>query len=173
MRAEEVLPKLGHHRFSLTVRIIASILVVTFLAQDIVWAHPAAFVNRSSQNDKLATESFFKQKDSVAKFYVRAIDDLIQNKLNEMIKAAKKDPDRISLDDIKEAAKTLAAEERSDWFKRNNLLCTVNDDEVLISFSPGYVIRYFKYNLDKPNLKKYGNLLHESTKPVNEYSRLY
>ena len=79
MRSEEVLPKLSHRRFPLAVRIIASILVVTFLAQDIVWAHPDPFRNPSVKKATLAPDSFFRQKGSQERAATLSIEILIEN----------------------------------------------------------------------------------------------
>ena len=72
--------KLANHRFPLAVRIISFILVITFLAQDIVWAHPDLFADKYSQNNKLAPNTFFNLKDSRYKSIALFAEFLIENK---------------------------------------------------------------------------------------------
>ena len=168
MRAEEVLPKLSHRRFPLAVRIIASILVVTFLAQDIAWAHPAPFIDKAAQNNKLAAESFFKQKNLFIKAYVREVDALVRNKLASVTGKA---PNEMTIDDVKRALLSIQKEDAA-WLQQNNISFSINDNEALISFSPGYFIRYFKFDLQSPNFTEHDNHL-IVTRSVNKDGFLY
>ena len=68
-------------RFYFPIRIIAFILAITFIAQDISWAHPDSFANNNSPNNKLAPPLFSLEKESPDRVLVKIIESAIDRKL--------------------------------------------------------------------------------------------
>ncbi|MDD5422440.1 MAG: hypothetical protein PHT32_03340, partial [Candidatus Omnitrophica bacterium] len=151
-------------RFNRPIRIIAAILVITFIAQDITWANPDFFSERKPRNNKVAVESFLKLKDSGPKASVRFIDVLIQ-------RLSGKEKADLTLDDVKKAVRTMA-EQDHEWLQDNGMVCNIFYDEVLINFS-GYTLRYFKFDPLESNIKKYRNKRVMVSIPVNRRELLY
>ena len=144
MRAEEVLPKLSYRRFPLAVRIIASVLVVTFFAQDIVWAHPDPFVSKFTQNNKLAPKSIFKDPstESIERYYSA----LLLEKIEKACEKIDRPVNRINFNSVKIVLKKLKPE---PWMK----IIDPEGDEVFAQFQSGNMLRF--YDPDKMKISKY------------------
>ena len=88
--------KKTYHMFSLPVRIISAILIISFLAYDISWAYPDRLLNAPSQNNKLAPQSIFEspEKESIDRFYLafiyQKIEDVRRRIPNLQIESVKK-----------------------------------------------------------------------------------
>lgn len=141
MNSENVLPKLRCRRFPLTVRIIASLLVITFLVQDIVWAHPDICRNPSASKDTLAPDTFFRQDGSREKAATLSLELLIEN--HPSLKS------NISLPAIERLLKV----ELKDWLDINGIRCEYEKkDDKIVSVSAhipaGYVLRYYDLKED-------------------------
>lgn len=59
-----MIDKKNYMRLPLIIRAISCLLIITFIFQDIAWAHPDKFTPSSTNIDKLAPNSFFKDNRS-------------------------------------------------------------------------------------------------------------
>lgn len=114
-------------------RAISVVLLITFIYQDIVWAYPDPIPARSSQNNKLAPQSFLKQEESpfraVAKFIEYAIEKNGRITRGSIV--------------IKGISAILGNHQK--WLKDRGVNYEVSDNlsEALITFPTGQVLRYF------------------------------
>ncbi|MDD5495994.1 MAG: division/cell wall cluster transcriptional repressor MraZ, partial [Candidatus Omnitrophica bacterium] len=124
-------------KFKNLTRVIALALIVSFLAYDIAWAHPDTFSYNSTQQDnKLAIQSLFKDKESIDRVTAKYVETLLEKGLN---------PYNIRLDIIKNRLDDL--KEKHEGWIRNNLIYTVSNRQILISISPGCILRYYDPNI--------------------------
>ena len=158
-----------YRKFPPVVRLIASILVITFIAQDIAWAHPDSLISEKVSNNKLAPEFFSRHKISIIKAYARGMDRLV---LKTACEASGKPLEELSLDDIKSATYRLA-EEGDRWFPECRPEYNVFDDEVVINFPRNCSIRYFVYDPTNPNLDRYRKQKILTISAISAKSRLY
>ncbi|MDD5173777.1 MAG: ribosomal protein S18-alanine N-acetyltransferase, partial [Candidatus Omnitrophica bacterium] len=138
MKNKVTLPKLNHRRFPLIIRLIALILTVTFLAQDIVWANPDQFISKPAHNNKLAPDSLFKQKDKRTAAERTFIEHLIEK--HPLIGS------KISLYAIDHI---LESNDIKGWFTSNNIIYQTYKDEdgdvyeIRITIPHWGILRYF------------------------------
>jgi starch synthase len=167
----EVKPqKFTYKPFPVWIRAIALILIVTFMCQDIVWAHPDLFAYNGN-NNKLAAKSFFSDPESLPKAYALEIERLIEKTAGNLLKDANRPSASLSLNDIRDVVDIIKSK-YADWIETRKLQFSVSDDEVLISYPPGYMLRYFKFDPERPNRIKYNNRIISSA-PVNKDALLY
>lgn len=170
------------HKFPVSIRIVSAILVVTFLFQDIAWAHPDPFNNNKAPNNNLAPASFFTEKESLDKVLARIVESVIDRNLALLNHKPT----------LKDAVLTFLIYRRKypEWFKDTGF--TIKDKrwnvkyshvneidisdviklgdadiaELLISIRPGGILRYFNPEIKTESPDKYSNNL--TAIPINE-----
>lgn len=128
----------------IAIRVTVGILVITSLVHDTVWAHSDAFSDNRLESNNLQADSLFKQADSPARVYARLIYEFVEK---SAWKRSGKRYDQLSLEDVIKALEPIK-DKQDNWFKKNNCQCVILDNEVLIGFSPGYILRYFRNDGD-------------------------
>ena len=155
-----------YRRFPLIIRIVSAILIITFISQDILWAHPDQFTHLASQrSDKLSTESFIRSKDAEA----RALEAYIIRRILEL---AGKNKEAVTLTDINDAVRTMMDHD-GKRLEGVDITRSTFLDEVLIIYFPGYMLRFFIYDADSPNIDRYGRDRTVSTKRVRAGQNLF
>ncbi|MFA5255869.1 MAG: hypothetical protein WC419_04130, partial [Candidatus Omnitrophota bacterium] len=147
MKNKVTLPKLNHRRFPLIIRLIALILTVTFLAQDIVWANPDQFISKPAHNNKLAPSTFFSLKDSKDRGGALFIEYLIEN--NKLFHS------NISLIAVQHL---LKRDDVKVWLTNNKIVVEPPDythdgqlGAIRINTPAGYTLRYYDPTLKLKN----------------------
>ncbi|MFA6321184.1 MAG: 4-alpha-glucanotransferase, partial [Candidatus Omnitrophota bacterium] len=130
MKLTESFPKKHIYRFSFEIRTVATVLIIAFLAQDIVWAHPDPFINRNADNNKLATESLFKHAtdDHYAAFLYETIRRTCETK-------------KIALKDLTfPALKAILGKlKKEPWLN----ITEPSNSEVFVTFNGGNMLRFY------------------------------
>ncbi len=134
-------------KFPLFIRIIATILLVTFLVQDIAWAHPDPFTKDPSRHATLAPEPMFDHPEDK----VTAISTLLQSKIEShgVFKG------NVSLTAVEHI---LDLEDISKWCDENKIAIstehtfTGKPTEIRLVMPHGRVLRYYD-----PNIKTHEN----------------
>jgi len=116
---------------------IASILIITFIAQDIAWAYPDSVRYQPSSNNKLAPQSFFRQENSIDEAYIKVIEYAIE-------KAPRIPKDSLTLAGVNAALQNFQKKDK-DWFDKH-ISYTVGTNEILINIAPGHALRYYEFN---------------------------
>jgi len=123
-------------KFRRVIRIIAGVLVVTFLAQDVVWAYPDLAEAHHARSATLAPSSFFAKKGSPEEVYGRVIEEYIER--NNVPR------DKLVLGTVLEILERYKGEK---WFANNIKYYPEYKGsdiaEIRISFSTKYTFRYF------------------------------
>jgi len=119
-------------------RVLIMVFIITFIAHDVLWAYPPSGPSSDDQESStLAPTSFFSEKKSIDKLYAKAVETLIeQGSVARNV---------LQIGDVKTALDSHTGEK---WFKDNIAYTAISSDgqvpnEVLISVSPGYALRYF------------------------------
>lgn len=134
----DIISSQRYKKFPLTIRMIASILIVTFLFQDIAWAHPDPFIKQSSKSSTLAPDTFLKKQGSREAASITFLEYLIEHhpKFHE----------NISLTAVEHI---LGSSPIQEWMKDNNASYECGRDEsglpteIIITTPPGYRVRYY------------------------------
>lgn len=146
------------------IRIIAITLIVSFIAYDIAWAYPDGFSARFSQNNKLAPQTLLNDKEFRLYADAKYLEALIEAKNAQLGGTLRLDTLRNLLEEWKEEA----------WFKRSLEYPDKGykgKDEVLITVSPGYTLRYYEPKIVDDvdvNQDRYGNHI-KDTRRVSNY----
>lgn len=137
------------------IKIVAMIVACSFLAQDVAWAYPDVYEMRPSAGaDKLAPSSGIKDGAIVAEAYVAQIDRLLTRRIERTLGPGE---NIFSLDNVEIALVTFRRENPS-FFENGKIQYKRYGEELVIAFSPGYLIRYFTLSEDRSNMKLYRNL---------------
>ncbi|MFA5146367.1 MAG: pyridoxal-phosphate dependent enzyme [Candidatus Omnitrophota bacterium] len=123
-------------KFHPIIRIISSILILSFLLYDITWAYPDLSLQHKQQDSTLAPSSFFAKKGSPEEVYGRVIEEYIER--NNVPR------DKLVLGTVLGILERYKGEE---WFAGNIKYYPEYKGsdiaEIRISFSAKYLFRYF------------------------------
>lgn len=124
-------------KLNFLLRIVTLILTIAFLSYDIAYTYPDTIVPNSSDRSTLAPHTFFDKDTAPDLIYAKILEHYIED--NGVPRS------RLTLRAVKAA---LVKHETDSWFKENfsyTVLATKDGklSEILISISPGYIIRYF------------------------------
>ncbi len=146
-------------------RIISTILLVAFIAQDISWADPQISINKNPAGDKLAAATFLRSEKAVDKVSAKAIEYAI-----EEYSAIPRD--KLDLACVRASLRSLLDKNRK-WLAPHVSYSLMSHDgllmgddapdsniaEVVVKFAPGYSVRYFDPAIARPQkgLALYGS----------------
>ncbi len=125
---------------------IISTLIIAFISIDISWAFPDSLPASTAKKSTLAPQSFFADDGAVELAYAAHVENLLEHNI---IPA--------SVLTINAICAILEKHKDEPWFTAN-IGYAVADHEVFISFSSGYVLRYFDpTGLSVEDQNKYSN----------------